>query len=517
MTWASHKQRVEIERKGSAPVVAVTNSAYEGADSTGFNQNKWMTSRLSADSALEQGMSHDELRQRSRQLYRSNPIGGAIDQDVNLVVGTGFTPQAKIVAMPGVVTKTEAKKYNQQLEAIGDSIWPTIDISGNMSLWEDTRLVQRHHRFDGESLTVMSDKKRKRGRIPMVIEVIDPDRLSTPPEELANPLCRFGVLRDRDGEITHYYIQTTHPGDTKDVKFTWDKVPAERVCHVFEKWFAGQSRGLPWFTRALHRVMDGEDLTEAGIVAAQVEACYVGAITVPSAVNATPDQVAKNIADAQAFGKNLKDIQPGTMPVLPPGAAITFGSPPHGNSTVSTLQELNYRRIAGALDMAYEMLLKDWRGVSFAGGRLVLQGMKQDVECRQKRLCESWLGRIWNRMVEEAVLLGKCSIPAATYYQWPELFQKHKWMPPAWGYAINPLQEVQALVLARDENLITAAEATSSYSGEDYETTLLERSDECQLEGNLGVVPPSKKPKDAATPAPVTKPRARAKAGKAKA
>lgn len=340
-------------------------------------------------------------------------------------------------------------------------------------------------------MTILSDKKRKRGRVPLVIEVVDPDRLSTPPHETGNPLCRFGVLKDRDGEITHYYIQKSHPNDDMEWKYDWEKVPADRVCHVFEKWFAGQSRGLPWFTRALHRILDGEDLTEAGIVAAQVEACFVGTIAPPPAVGLTPEQVARNMADAVENAKNFKDIQPGTMRVVPHGSVTTFGSPPHGSNTVATLQELNYRRIAGALNMAYEMLLKDWRGVSFAGGRLVLQGMKQDVGCRQKRLCESWLCRIWNRMVEEAVMLGKCSIPASLYSEWPEVFQRHRWMAPAWGYAINPLQEVQAVVLARNENLITAAEATSSFSGEDFEATVMERAQERELEREHNVVPPA--------------------------
>jgi lambda family phage portal protein len=467
------------------------NSAYTGADTTSHNKNTWITSRLSADAALADGMAHDTLRARSRQLYRSNPIGGAIDQDVDLVVGTGFTPQAKIMTMIDVVTAKQAKKYNQQLEAIGDTVWPRIDISGTMSLWECTRLMQRHLRFDGEALAVLSDKVRKGSKIPLVVEIVDPDRLETPPSEIANPLCRFGVLKDRDGEITHYYIRTTHPGDDKEFKTDYDKVPADRVIHVFEKWFAGQSRGLPWFTRALHRIQDGEDLTEAGIVAAQVEACFVGSITPPPTVGLTPDQIARNMASAVEAVGNIRDMQPGTMRVEMPGTTTTFGSPPHGNNTVAVLQELNYRRIAGALNMAYEMLLKDWRGVSFAGGRLVLQGMRQDVECRQKRLCESWLGRIWCRMVEEAVMFGKCSIPVTSFTQWPEVFTRHKWTPPAWGYAINPLQEVQALVLARDENLITAAEATSSYSGEDYEATVEERAAERQLERDLNVVPPS--------------------------
>lgn len=469
----------------------VKNIPYAGASSNGFDAKRWMASKLSADAALNYGESHDKIRQRSRQLYRSNPIGGVIDQDADLVVGTGFTPQSKIIPMAGVVTERQAKKYNEQLEAIGESIWPRIDINGKDSVWEVTRLVQRNIRTDGEALVIMSDKERKRGKVPLVLEVIDVDRLETPPEEIGNPLCRFGVLKDKDGEITHYYIRDTHPGDDKLINMKYTKVPADRVCHIFERWFAGQSRGLAWFTRALHQILDSEDLTDAGLIAAQVEACYVGAITMQQQSNLTPEQVANNIASAVEFGKKLKDMQPGTMPVLPPGAGIVFGQPPHGNNTVPSLQELNYRRIAGALNTAYEMLLKDWRGVSYSGGRLVLQGIRQDVLSRQKRLMESFLGKVWARMVWEAVIMGRIGISPVIYEQWPEVFERHKWMPPAWGFAINPVVEVQAAVLAKNENMTTAAANTASYCGEDFEALIEERAAERELERLRNVVPPA--------------------------
>lgn len=489
--WFTHRDRKDIEREARHETPLASNSAYEGADSTGFNASKWITSRLSPNAALANGMALDELRQRSRQAYRSKAVGGVIDQDVDLVVSTGFTPQAKIAATPGFATANQAKKYNQQLEMIGQSIWPTLDINGQDSLWDCSRLVQRCNRFDGESLTILSDKKRKRGRVPLVIEVVDTDRLSTPPEEVSNPLCRFGVLKDRTGEITHYYIQKSHPNDDMEWKYEWEKVPAERVCHVFEKWFPDQARGLPWFTRVLVPLLNGDDLEEAGIVKAQVEACFVGTVTPPSSLGLSPEQVARNMADLVEMAKNIRNLQPGTVNVLMPGAESNFSSPSSGIGSVGTLQEVNFRTIAEGLNVAFEMLRKDWRGVSFAGGRLILQGMKQDARCRQKRLVDSWLSVIWNRMVEEAVLLGKCSIPVALFNEWPELFQAHKWMAPAWGYAVNPVQEVQALVQARNENLITGSQATAEYSGEDYEATVEERAREREAEREADVVPPS--------------------------
>ena len=498
--WNFHEKQ-----RDTAGVPDVSNGPYEGADSDRLHGHRWMTSRLSADAALEQGMNHGELQQRSRQLYRSDSIGGAIDQDVDHVVGTGFTAQAKVREFSGYCTETQAKKYNDQLELIAEEVFSTIDVSRRMSLWESSRLVKRLNRVDGESITILSDSPSPGKPIPIATEIVDSDRLSTPPEESNNPLCRFGVLRDEYGQITHYYIQRTHPYDNKEFKFSWDKVPANRVIHVFEKWFAGQSRGLPWFTRALHRMLDAKDLDEAGIIAAQVEACYVAFINVPNP-GLDANGVANQLADTTELGKRLRDMEPGMISVNTDGATVDFGSPSKGNSSVPALQQMNYHRIAAALNMSYEMLSKDWGGISFAGGRLILAGVKKDVRGRQKRLMESWLTPIWNRMVFEAVLLGKCDIPISKYNDRPAIFQRHRWMPPAWEYCVNPGEEIKAWKMAMDENVITKSQVTAEYSGEDFEDTARERQREREIEREAKIVPPETTKLEMQPPAPAPKP-----------
>lgn len=501
--WNFHeKQRAE------SGVPDVSNGPYEGADSDRLHGHRWMTSRLSADAALEQGMNHKELQLRSRQLYRSDSIGGAIDQDVDHVVGTGFTPQAKIREFSGYATESQAKKYNDQIELVAEDVFPTIDVSRKMSLWECSRLAQRLNRVDGESLTILSDTPNPGKLLPLAIENVDIDRLSTPPGQENNPLIRFGVERDIHGRIVFYHVQQAHPYDNKDNSFKWDKIPADRVIHVFEKWFAGQTRGLPWFTRALHRMLDAKDLDEAGIIAAQVEACYVAFINVPQA-GLSADGVAQAVADTSELGKRLKDMEPGMISVNTNGATVDFGTPSKGNSSVPALQQMNYHRIAAALNMSYEMLSKDWGGISFAGGRLILAGVKKDVRGRQKRMMESWLTPIWNRMVFEAVLLGKCDISISKFTDRPIVFQRHRWMAPAWEYCVNPMQEIQAVKMAVDENLMTKAQGTAELSGEDFEDTARERQREREIERDAKIVPPETTKLEMQPPAPAVKPAGR--------
>lgn len=464
-------------------------TAYEGAANDTQHGHNWMTSRLSADSALELGMTQEELRQRSRDMYRNSDIGGAIDARVDLVVGTGFTLQAKIKATPGFCDDTQAREWAKQIEDVATEWAYTADVDGKTSLWECSRLVERHHAFDGESFTVWSDVSSIDKEIPLAIEIIDPDRVQTPPEKISDPLCRMGVQKDQRGRIIGYWIRNKHPGETRDIDLSLQFVPAERVLHVFEKWFAGQSRGLPWLTRALRRILDGKDLDEAGIIAAQVEACYAGFITKASPGEIGPNGLATKEATSTANGIRIKDLQPGTVRYMDPGEQITFGSPGKGRSIVTPLQEQNYRRIAGALNMAYEMLARDWRGVSFAGGRIILSGTKLDTRARQRRMKDSWFRPLYHRLVDECVIVGAVDIPADLYSRRPRVFRRHRWVAPAWPYSITPGEEIDAALKAVDGNLTTVADQCAELYGNDFEDVAEEREFERSTERTKQIVP----------------------------
>ena len=464
---------------------------YEGASGDrNHGPHGWMTSRLSADSALEQGETQEELRRRSRDMYRNSDVGGAIETRVDLVVGTGFTLQAKIRETAGFCTKEQAKAWNQQLEDIATEWAISADVDGKTSLWECSRLVERHHAVDGESLTVWSDVPRIDGDIPLAIEVIDPDRLQTPPNLIGNRLCRMGIQKNARGQIEGYWIRDAHPGDTLNTEQTFTFYAADRVMHIFEKWFAGQSRGLPWLTRALNRIQDGKDLDEAGIIAAQVEACYAAFVTKPPVNPLSPEDVAN--AEAARIRNNYreKDLHPGTIRYMESGETITFGTPPHGSKVVPDLQEMNYRRIAGALNMAYEMLARDWRGVSFAGGRLILSGVKLDTKSRQKRLRESWFRPLYHRMVNESVICGACDIPAELYSKRPRVFNRHRWVAQAWPFCITPGEEIDATLKAVNGNLLSKSDATAEMYGTDSEETFADRKAERDMEREMDIVPP---------------------------
>lgn len=467
--------------------------ALEAAENDRSREGKWLGSRLSADAFLEEDL--ESTRQRSRELYRNDFVGGAIDSRAEHVVGTGFTVQARIKAKPGVVTEAEAKLLNAQLEEVYERVEPTACRTRKKSFWQKITLACRTLDSDGESFVVFSDIGAADAPIPLCVEVIDPDRVETPPEMIMDPSVRMGIKYGKNKEIIGYYVRDNHPNDNKEFSLTYKLIPAWRVQHTFVEWFAGQSRGLPWMTRALNRAKDGKDLTEAGVIGAQVEACYAGFIKTKS----NPVQAAIGATTSTDSTRRIQDVRPGSMNYIGPNDEIVFSSPNKSNA-VGTLQEYNNRTISAALNWPYEMLMKDWRGVSFAGGRIVLNGARISTKVRQKLLIESMLRPFWHRMVEEAVIVGAVDIDARLYRDNRHVFNRHTWTGPRWSYALTPGEEVKARLMAVDGNLTTMA-AELSEDQLDLEEVYAQRAIEREMERKGNILPNSVAEAEAATQA----------------
>lgn len=457
----------------------------EASESSDTRGDRWLISRLSTDSQLEQDL--ETARDRSRELYQNDAIGGVIDGKVNHVIGCGHTPQARVKAGQSI-DETTAELLNEQLEQIYRDWSPRADISGRRSLWMLSRLAERHNLFDGESFTVLSDVGRADKPIPLALQVIDPMRVSTPSREIANPLVRMGIQTNAAGIVEGYWVRKVHPGDSKRLETGHDFIPADRMLHVFEPWYAEQSRGLPWLVRALNRAKDAKDYDEAAILGAQVEQCYAGFVKPPIGGNAFLSASAATSATSNS-GRSLQDIVPGTLKYLEPGEEVVFGNPARPGNMFAPFMEWNYRRVAAAINWPYEMVVKNWNGLSFAAGRLVLTDAKKATEVGQQMMREMWFSRVWQRLVEESVILGIVDADPISYIASPLEFQRHTWIAPKWEYALNPGEEVDADISEISANLSTLEDKLGK-RGYDLEELIARRKREEKLLAEAGLSSP---------------------------
>ncbi len=480
-TWGANRIASRRLFEAATESERAFRNAYEGGESDYKRGASWMMSRLSTDAGLSQDL--QTMRLRSRELSRNDFLGGAIDSRVDHAVGKGFTVQARIKPFPGA-SQERVDDINAQLEDIWEQVAGTLCRTRKRSLWQKTGLVARLIDEDGEAFVVMSATRAGGNPIPLCIEVVDADRVETPPEKISDPRCRMGIQYGADHEIVGYWIRTTHPNDDKEFEVAYDYVEARRVCHLFVEVAAGQSRGLPWMNRVLNRAKDGKDLAEAGIIASQIQSCYAAFIKSSSSPVARANGAKTGVT---AGGERVQSIKPGSVQYIGSDDDVIFSTPANSNMAGSLI-EYNNRTIAGGLNWPYEMLLKDWRGVSFAGGRIVLNAAKLSTQARQQLIVECMLKPIWNEFVRQAIQLERVDIDPRRFMATPYRYNRHSWTPPKWSYSLTPSEEVKAKLDAIDGNIETLSDVLAE-NQMDFEDVMKTRQKERAIEREYNIMP----------------------------
>lgn len=457
---------------------AAQNRGLETTSPNDSRAERWMASRLSVQDILAEDL--EAARHNSRELYRSDGIGGSVDSRVNHVVGATFTVQARV---------PDRDELNREIEAALEDWMIRVDVDGTRSLWQTLRLIERCHAVDGEAFVVLSDLGSADKPIPLAVEVIDADRVMTPPERANDPNIRLGIERDSKKRIVAYWIRNESPFDSLTRDVGYQRVAASRVLHLFEPWFAEATRGLPWMVRVQNRVKDIQDLDEANLIAMQVEASFAAFIETSGG---NPfDQAVAAASGATAEGNRLEQIIPGLIQRMPKGDKIHFANPNRSGGNYGASLKLNYHRVAAGMNEPYEMLMKDWEGVSFAGGRIILAEKKISSGVFRRLLIERILMPLYWRALDELVIVGAIGLDPREYNRRLSFYRRHHWMGPGWEYAINPVDEIRADKEAVEANFKTRAQVVAERSGQDVEVIDRERQRERQRERDYDIVPPS--------------------------
>lgn len=475
---AMQREQIRFQKQLQERMFDHMERYFDGADnSSRLRADRWLASKLSPDSALEQDL--DELREHAKELYRSfGYITGAIDHRTDNVVGTGLTPKAWIRAVPGVISETDAKRWNAELDDLFLRWAPNA--GGPRRSWTSLlRLGHRTWRMAGDSFFVLSDKGGADKPIPLQIDVISPERVETPPGKAASPRVRLGIEKDSDGQVMRYWIRETHPDDSLDNRQIYREYGIDRVCHLFDELFPGQSRGLPWTFAITSDARDAADYKEAVIIAAQVAACQTMIVQ-----SSNPQAMAQNGLNANG----QLELEPGKVLYTGLGDTVSAFNPTQPQTTYGMFSEWNLLGIAAGLNYPFGWLVKDRRKATFSAGRLeeIDGGVPLRADFVQLRDCV--VMPVWKRFVKEALIVGETSIPIELYRIVPHLFDRCKVAPNGRPW-VDPVKEVTSAILAKEHNIDTL-EAIQARLGKDVVETFETRAEERRRETELGIVAP---------------------------
>lgn len=423
-----------LRRARQRQALAVITRAYEGARQ-GRRTEGWIAGGTGANAEI--GTALHRLRDRSRDLVRNNPYASkAVQALVSNIVGTGLMPRAR--AETAEIAKRADRlwlQFSAQCDADG-----LTDFAGLQAL------IVRSLVESGEVLVRFRDRRVEDGlTVPVQCQVLEADHLDTwKTEDLPDGgFILQGVEFDPIGRRRAYWLYPRHPGEARGSGGGLaQRVPADRVLHLFDRLRPGQVRGVPWFAPVILKLRDLDDYDEAELVRKKIEACFAAFVT------GAEDEQTLGQARVDASGNRIESFEPGMIEYLEPGKDVKFATPSSAGGYTDYMR-MQLHAVAAGVGLTYELLTGDLSQVNYSSIRAGLIEFRRRMEALQWQLLVPGLCQpVWQRFVAAAQAAGRL----------PEGDITADWTAPRFE-AVDPLKDIQADVLAVRAGVMTLKEA----------------------------------------------------------
>ena len=459
------------------------------ATAGGRTQHDFLNPHTDADSAI--AGNNDKLRRHVRQLeYNNGDIAGPIQRFANYIIGSGLRFQARVTAdkkythMINVprISETTAEGYNFWLEK-RIKIWnKQADVHLMMTGHEMQRLIQMTLIRDGEAIIIGRKSRRPARLIPYCQEIVEIDRLQTPPGLIADPRVRNGIRYDEEGVPETYYILKHHPGNTIQPHFkfddfeevpAWNKNGTKKVLHLFEILRPEQTRGFTWLAAGLKDIQNTVRYKDAELVAALEDACMTG-IVKSTAPQTFQNNYTKTGARPNGAEKRINRFAPNKWHYLNPYEDVEIRGPSRPNDHFDEIINAFSRGPANALNIPPEVWTQNWRDLNYSNARTILISFYQVCRIKQKYFVDHYSFPTHENVVPYMVAGGHVLAPA--FDRRREDYLAAEYIPPARDW-VDPKKEAEGKTIDI-ANLTETGHSVCASLGKDYDENLEIRAKE---------------------------------------
>ena len=330
------------------------------------------------------------------------------------------------------------KRANDQLEE-GFRKWGefgTPTVCGTHSWRSAQGLITRTTARDGNILIRQFEGKNL-NEFGYQIQLLEVDHLDLEMNQTLNDGGRIimGVEVDRFQRVRAYHLFTTHPGETSSgLPRERERVPADKIIHVFKAERCAQALGVPWAYTALRRLNLLRGYEEAAMTAARAGASKMGFFEKTESDTLDPDLIDD---DEETEGVSLiEDLEPGTIETLPDNYKFQGFDPGYPNGEMEPFMKVALRGAAAGLGVAYSSLANDLEKANFSSLRAGLGEERDEWRNKQRFFWETYHNRVYRGWLRSALLFGAVNLPFAKI----DKFENVRWRPRGWQ-PVNPQQE----------------------------------------------------------------------------
>lgn len=498
------------------PRASVAEPPYRASSTTHADLASFNPPHVSSDAAVLRG--RNRMSARAHDLVRNDGWAStAVNRWVNGIIGKGWKLQAKPDWRALGLSREWADEFANEIEGHWRSFVNDQRFYCDFERYTDfaglMRLMARHWAIDNEALVVLRWRE-DRGLAPyhLALEVIDPDRLSTPYGQMESDLLRAGVeLSSETREPIAYHVRAAHPGEqlVSAQQFRWLRLSRETswgrpiVVHAFERTRAGATRPASRFAPIMQKLKQLTRYDETELQAAIVNAIFAAYIRTPL----DADSFAATFGGGGLAGNNVLDkvissqvdyhekanihLNGARLVHLMPGEELGSIAPTHPNSVFAEFEEQALRYISAALDISYEQLANDWSKTNYSSARAAMLEVRMGLDCSKQKMETLLANPIYAAFVEELVRTERVALPVdgPDFDEARTAYCTARWIGAGRGW-VDPVKEAQGAAV-RIETGLSTLQAECAELGLDWEEVLAQRAMEVAKFEELGLPVPS--------------------------
>lgn len=393
---------------------------YIGARSEKTSMRSWRPGAGSADTDTIGDL--PTLRARSRDLVRNDAIAkGARNTSKTNIVGTGLRVRPQLQREFLGLSDEAAEAWEDRVEVL-------FDLWANSKLSDATR-VQNFYELQGLAFTSAFESgdvfalrryKEDRGFLGLCLQLVEADRVCTPPRLEADPQkdIRDGVEVDSDGAPVAYWLRKTHPGEDPYASpltaRDFESIPAAGgsglalMLHLFERDRIGLSRGVPALAPVVEELKQLSRYSEAELMAAVVSAFFT--VFIKHTGGGGNDVVGETDVTGEPLPSNQMALGSGSIVDLGPDEDITMANPNRPNPNFEKFYLANLQKIGIALGIPYEVLISHFTA-SYSASRAALETAWQFFMERRTWLARNFCQPTYEWFLHECIARGLITAP----------------------------------------------------------------------------------------------------------
>lgn len=419
---------------GGAAKDMMFGGAYDGAARFEKNIAGWAPALNSAD--MDILPDKELLDARSRDTFRNDAyLQGGATLHKDSIVGSFYflnsKPEIEVLGFDEEWAEAAQKEIEAKFTLWAESPRKWVDASRQNDFTGMVRLVVGVYTTGNEALATVEWLRDKGREFNTAIQMVDCDRLSTPPDLQWNASVRAGIETNYNGAPVRYHIKVKHKSDIGiafgDSDYRWKAVDAEKpwgrqqVIYIREQMRVDQTRAIADIVAGLKEIAITRKFRDVTLQNAVVNAMYAASIESelpPEAVyqqmngsmqgdmaSGVVDYAEKYLAAINQYvgaAKHMK-MDGVRIPHMFPGTKLQLRPAGNPGGVGQDFEVSLLRYIAAALNVSYEELSRDFTKTNYSSARAAMAQTWRFTQSRKKIVADAFANAVFRCWLEEAI------------------------------------------------------------------------------------------------------------------